>query len=191
MFGEKFGNVFDRPLSRIVKNIPLSPNVLTISGFVLTVFACYVLLSNLLLGGLLILAGAMFDILDGVVARTNGKSSRFGAFLDSVLDRYSDALIMMALSWHFLAINNKPMLLACLGILIGSFLVSYARARAEGLGLECKSGMMERPERIALIVFGTVTAYIIPTLLVLLILTNFTALQRIFIVWKITSGRRT
>jgi phosphatidylglycerophosphate synthase len=188
MLSEKLGHVFDKPLESAARFIPFSPNVITIAGFIVTLFASYVLMTNLLLGGILVLVGGVFDILDGVVARTNRKSSKFGAFLDSVLDRYSDAFILLALAWNFMDHNNNIMLLVCLGTLVGSFLISYARARAEGLGENCKYGLMERPERIILLAFGTITGMIIPVLWMLLVLTHFTVLQRIYFVRKTATG---
>ncbi len=188
MLSEKLGHVFDKPLKGIVRFIPFSPNAITVVGFMFTLLASYILLSNLLLGGIMILLGGVFDILDGVVARNTGKSSKFGAFLDSVLDRYSDAFILLALAWNFLDHKDNIMLLVCLGALVGSLLISYARARAEGLGENCTYGLMERPERIILLAFGAITGMIIPVLWVLLVLTHFTVLQRIYFVRKVSSG---
>ena len=135
----------------------------------------------------MILAGGLFDILDGVVARTKGKESRFGAFLDSVLDRYSDALILSAISLNSLVLQNIQLLYVCFGCIPGSFLVSYARARAEGLGVNCKNGLMERPERLVLISAGAIFGVMEPALWVLLVLTHLTVVQRIHLVWRSTA----
>ena len=91
MICSRFGHFLDRPLTPLIKKIQLNPNTLTITGFVITAIAAFVIPHNLKLGGLLILAGGLFDALDGIVARVQNKTTRFGAFLDSVLDRYSDA----------------------------------------------------------------------------------------------------
>jgi len=185
MLSEKLGHVFDKPLEKIAKRIPLEPNTLTITGFLLTLVASYVLISDLRFGGLLVLAGGLFDILDGVVARVNKKTSKFGAFLDSVLDRYSDALILIAIALNLGKGNDRTGVFLCIGTLVGAFLISYSRARAEGLGEKCTYGILERPERIILISFGAITGLIMPVLWLMVILTHFTVLQRIFHVWRI------
>lgn len=186
MIGDKFGHAFDGPLEHIAKNISVTPNSLTVIGFLVTVLASAVLTKNLFLGGILILAGGLFDVLDGVVARVNSKKSRFGAFLDSVLDRYSDALILLSISWNLMKNDNTIGMVLCLGTLVGSFLISYARARAEGLGENCSYGLLERPERLILISFGAITGLMMPVLWVLAVLTHVTVLQRIYHVWRVT-----
>jgi phosphatidylglycerophosphate synthase len=189
MLSEKFGHVFDKPLGNIVKNIPFNPNTLTITGFLITLVASYILIHDLFIGGIIIIAGGLFDILDGLVARVNKKGSRFGAFLDSVLDRYSDAFILLAIAWNLDRNGNHLGALLCLITLIGTFLISYSRARAEGLGENCNQGLMERTERIILISIGTITGFIIPVLWILVILTHFTVFQRVYYVWKLTSEK--
>jgi phosphatidylglycerophosphate synthase len=189
MLGEKLGHVFDKPLEGIARNIPFNPNALTITGFVVTVIASFVLISNLPFGGFLVLLGGLFDVLDGVVARVNGKSSRFGAFLDSVLDRYSDAFVLLAIAWNFLNTGNYSGVAPCLGTLVGAFLISYARARAEGLGENCGHGLMERAERLLLISFGAITGWINAVLWILVVLTHFTVMQRIYYVQRAMSGK--
>lgn len=185
MLGEKLGHVFDKPLAGVARKIPFSPNVLTVAGFLVTLLASYVLLSDLRAGGVLVLAGGAFDVIDGVVARISGRTSRFGAFLDSVLDRYSDAAILLAVAWNLADSNNYTGTVLCLGTLVGAFLISYTRARAEGLGENCNYGLMERPERVILISFGAIAGLMIPVLWVLLVLTHFTVVQRIYRVWTL------
>jgi len=179
MLSEKYGHAFDGPLGKIAQKVPLSPNSLSIIGFIITLFACYILSSDLLTGGILILVGAIFDVLDGVVARTKNKMTRFGAFLDSVLDRYSDAFILLSIAYNLGNVPNLTGVILCLGTLLGSFLISYSRARAEGIGEECKYGIMERPERLILLFIGAVSGYIVPALWVLAGLTHLTVFQRI------------
>lgn len=191
MIGERLGHFIDRPLSRIAKKTPFSPNTISIAGFLVTIGASYVLMSDLMTGGILILAGGFFDMLDGVVARINNKRTKFGAFLDSVLDRYSDSLILLAIAWNLEAHDNHTGALLCLIALVGALLVSYVRARAEGLGETCQYGLMERPERLILISFGALTGLIYPVLWILVVLTHFTVFQRIYYVWKRMSGKRT
>jgi len=185
MIGEKYGHFLDRPLSGLIKKTRLSPNTITLTGFVMTAAGAYVLSFHLFYGALLVLFGSLFDILDGIVARTNGKATRFGAYMDSVLDRYSDGFLFLAL-----AVNLRESMagvILSLGTLLGAFLVSYARARAEGLGVECKVGIMERPERIILLSAGAISGLIIPALWIMFILTHFTVLQRFFYTKKALS----
>lgn len=184
MFGDKFGYFLDRPLSSITKRVPFSPNTLTVIGFLITVFAALILPYHLRLGGILILVGGAFDMLDGIVARTTGKATKFGAFLDSVLDRFSDAVLFLAVAWYFAQADNYTGALVCLGTLIGAFLISYIRARAEGLGESCHTGLMERPERVVLLAFGAITGWILPVMWIMLVLTYMTVMQRVYHVWK-------
>ncbi|MGB9715042.1 MAG: CDP-alcohol phosphatidyltransferase family protein [Thermodesulfovibrionales bacterium] len=184
MISAKLGHLLDAPLSPIAKRIPLSPNFLTITGFIITTVSALIIPENLRLGGILIIFGGLFDFLDGLVARTQGKVSKFGAFLDSLLDRYSDAFLFIAISWYFTEKGNLTGSYLSLGTLVGSFLISYARARAEGLGKSCHTGIMERPERIILLSFATITGWLIPILWIMLFLTHITVVQRIYHVWK-------
>ena len=189
MLSDKYGHSLDKIFVKIIKVIPFSPNVLSIIGFLITLFACYRLSFDLLTGGVLILVGALFDMLDGAVARTKNKITRFGSFLDSVLDRYSDAFIFLAIAYNLRCASNNTGVILCLGTILGSFMISYSRARAEGIGEECKHGIMERPERIILISLGAISGFIIPALWILVVLTNFTVMQRIYYVWNVTNNK--
>jgi archaetidylinositol phosphate synthase len=189
MLSARLGQFLDAPLGSIAKRIPFSPNALTIAGFLMTVLAAFVIPQNIKLGGILILISGIFDILDGMVARTKGKTSKFGAFLDSVLDRYSDAFIFLSLSYYLAANGIHTGSFLSLGTLVGAFLISYVRARAEGLGESCHTGIMERPERIILLIFATLTGWIIPVLWLMLILTHITVAQRVYYVWTVTRKR--
>jgi len=184
MLSSKFGHFLDRPLSSLAHKIHVSPNVITVTGFLITIVAAIILAHNLFWGGLLILIGGLFDILDGVIARTHKKSTQFGAFLDSVLDRYSDSFLFLGLAWYFLHINSVTGVSLSLGTMIGALLVSYTRARAEGLGKDCNVGLMERPERIVLMAFGAITGWILFVMWIMFILTHATVIQRIYHVWK-------
>lgn len=185
MIGAKLGHFLDKPLTPLVKNIPLNPNMLTAAGFVITVAAAFVLPYNIRLGGLLILTGGLFDMLDGVSARVNNKVTKFGAFLDSVLDRYSDAFLFLSIAWYLASKGENNGAFLSLGTLVGAFLISYARARAEGLGEDCKTGIMERPERIILLILATMTGWFMPIFWIMFILTHVTVFQRVYHVWKV------
>ncbi|MDA8157253.1 MAG: CDP-alcohol phosphatidyltransferase family protein [Actinomycetota bacterium] len=180
-------NLVEEPLAPVFKRVAVSPNVITITGFLITVAGAAVIAFNLRAGGLIILFGGLFDGLDGMVARANGKSTRFGAYLDSVLDRYSDAFIFFGVAYYLRA--NITGVLPAMGTLAGAFLISYARARAEGLGVQCKIGLMERPERLVFIIAGALTGYMIPVLWAMFIATHFTVVQRMVHTKKMLSER--
>ena len=187
MFGEKFGHFLDRPLEPLAKKITIHPNTLTVIGFFITLFASSIIPFHLKIGGLLILLGGFFDLLDGIVARSNDKSSRLGAFLDSTLDRCSDFFIFFAIGCFFAKTNNLEGVLFTAGSLLGAFMISYIRARAEGLGIQCKVGFLERPERIILISIGCLTGWIFHIMMLLLLLSYLTVVQRILHVYKAAS----
>ncbi|MEW6602854.1 MAG: CDP-alcohol phosphatidyltransferase family protein [Nitrospirota bacterium] len=197
MLGNLFGHFLDKPLSSMAKKIPFAPNTITAAGFILTILASFILSQSLFWGGVMILFSGLFDMLDGIVARTNNKSTQFGAFIDSVLDRYSDSFLFLGLAWYFFnaesisgsslsLVTSESITGVSLSIMtmIGALLVSYTRARAEGLGKECKVGLMERPERILLMAFGALTGWILPVMWIMLVLTHLTVLHRIYHVWK-------
>lgn len=181
MLSEKLGHSLDKPLERIAAHIPLHPNTLTLAGLAVTLYAGYVLSEDLLRGGILVLAGALFDVLDGVVARVNEKQTRYGAFLDSVLDRYADSAIFGGIAAYYAQKGATGPVVLCAVALVGSLLTSYARARAEGLGAECRSGLIERPDRILLVVIGTTSGFIVPVLWALAVFSHLTTLQRILV----------
>ena len=189
MLSKKLGRSLDRPLARLALHVPFTPNAITITGFIFMIFACSVLVSDLMTGGILVLIAGFFDMLDGAIARAKNMVSPYGAFLDSILDRYADASIMLAISWNMFSLGHTVGMLLALASLVGSFLVSYARARAEGLGVSCSNGLMERPERIILIAAGAITGFIIPVLWVMTILTHYTVIQRIIHTQKQLSRR--
>ena len=189
MLSKKLGRSLDRPLARLALHVPFTPNAVTVSGFIFTMFACFVLTFNLVIGGILILLAGFFDMLDGAVARAQGTATSYGAFLDSVLDRYADAGIMIAVAWYMFSRGNTVGMLLSLASLVGSFLISYARARAEGLSVSCSHGLMERPERIILLAAGAITGYIIPVLWIMTVLTHYTVIQRIMHTQKKLSKR--
>lgn len=184
MLSAKFGHFLDKPLDPLAKKITIHPNILTIIGFLITLFASSILPFNIKAGGLLILLGGIFDFLDGVVARSNNKKTVFGAFLDSTLDRCSDFFIFFAIGCHFVITNNIWGVLLTSLCLFGAFMISYIRARAEGLGMQCKVGLMERPERVMLISFGCLINSLYYVMILLFFFTFLTILQRIIHVYN-------
>ncbi len=184
MLGARFGHFLDVPLGPLAKKIRLNPNILTVAGFIITVGAAVVIPTNLRIGGLLILIGGLCDMTDGILARVNGRATSFGAFLDSLLDRYSDAMIFLSISWYLAGMGDHTGAFLSIGTMVGALLVSYARARAEGLGISGQVGFMERPERMILLIFATLTGWLLPILWLMFVLTHITVLQRAYVVWK-------
>lgn len=184
MLSAKLGHILDKPLEPIAKKITVSPNVITLTGLLITAIAAATIPFNLLAGGVLILIGGLFDMLDGIVARANSKKTRFGAFLDSTIDRYCDSLIFIAIAWYFFNEAHLYGVIVTAGAMVGAVLISYVRARAEGLGIECKVGIMERPERILLVSFGCITGLLFPTMVGVFVLNHLTVVQRIWHVYK-------
>ncbi|MDP2167482.1 MAG: CDP-alcohol phosphatidyltransferase family protein [Thermodesulfovibrionales bacterium] len=185
MISSLLGHSLDKPFAPLVRKININPNIFTVFGFAVTAAAGAAISQNLRLGGALILAGGFLDMLDGIAARTNGRVTDFGAFLDSVLDRYSDAFLFLGAAWYLR--EDLTGVVLSTGTLVGAFLISYSRARAEGLGKECKSGLMERPERILLLALGALTGWLLPVLWAMFFLTHITVIQRLYHVWSLMS----
>lgn len=167
----------------------LTPNILTVIGFGLVcVIAVVIALGYEALGAVLLIFGAGFDATDGALARLTNRVTKFGGFFDSTLDRYADGVLMLALAYRGIALANQWIILLAVAALIGSFLVSYTRARAEGIGLQLKEGWFTRLERMILLILGLfATLFIGQTALLIMlallaILANVTAVQRILIV---------
>lgn len=179
------------PLSRFLAWLGISPNVLTIIGVLLSFGVAYLLsIGSFFWGGLALLASSGFDGLDGALARVSGRVSRFGAFLDSTFDRYSEAIVFLGLVLYYTRSGNELLLILTYATIIGSLLVSYARARAEGLGIECKEGLLTRVERVMILIFFLLINQLQVGLWILAILANFTALQRVYVVWRKTKNGR-
>lgn len=179
-------------LARVVDRTPLTPNAITVVGSALNLVpALLIALDYHLWAGIILLPATALDSLDGALARLQGSASRFGAFLDSVLDRYVEIFFFAGLSWHYAQSSEHWGVFGALLATGGSLMVSYCRARAEGLGLECKVGFLQRPERLlilglSLILAALIADWILLTAVwILAAVTNFTALQRILHVHRI------
>ncbi|HEX2440866.1 MAG TPA: transglycosylase SLT domain-containing protein [Methylomirabilota bacterium] len=168
------------PAGRWLFRLRLRPNHLTVIGLVVSLCAAAAFIEGRTrwAGALLALAGVC-DLLDGALARVSGQVTAFGAFLDSVIDRYSDLVVLLAIVVLFARTPHLRGALVAMAGLVGSVMVSYTKARAESIGVECNVGMMERPERLICLVAGAVLGVLEPALWVLAILSNITALQRI------------
>ncbi|HYO49683.1 MAG TPA: CDP-alcohol phosphatidyltransferase family protein, partial [Chloroflexia bacterium] len=175
---------------------PITPNMLTLFGLVLNgAVAVLLATGHLVAGGVMIIVAGLFDMLDGALAKITNRVSAFGAFLDSVVDRYSEAVVLLGLLLYYyqqLSIQRVTEVVLIYAILFGSVMISYTRARAEGLNIKNEVGLMARPERIILLAVGLLfnTVLLIPVLWVLAIGTQITAIQRIVHVWLVTTGKK-
>lgn len=182
--------------AQVFVRTPVTPNMLTLFGFALNVVVAVLLATNhLVAGGIMIIVAGLFDMLDGALAKITNRMSSFGAFLDSVVDRYSEAVVLFGLLLHYYFQPNTQgftEIVLIYVILIGSMMISYARARAGALRISNEVGLMARPERIVLLALGLLfqTVLLLPILWILAVGTQFTALQRIFYVWQVIMGRR-
>lgn len=184
MLSVKFSRILDKPLAPVAKALSLRPNTITVLGMLITSSSAIVIPVNLFLGGLIILIGGAFDLLDGILARVNSTKTKFGAFLDSSLDRVADGFIFLGLCLYFLRQEDNLAIGVTILGLIASLTISYVRARAEGLGATCNVGLIERPERLILLSFGCLTSLIWPVIVIVAALSWITVLQRILHVRK-------
>jgi CDP-diacylglycerol---glycerol-3-phosphate 3-phosphatidyltransferase len=185
-----------KPLS----GLGVTPNMLTVIGLLLSGLTAIVIAQGFIfIGGWLVLFAGIFDMFDGAMARVRNAATTFGAFLDSTLDRYSEGIILFGLLYYALQHpglqdplwpmqHEQSWMIAFVYItLLGSLMVSYTKARAEGLGLECKTGLLARPERVILLAIGLLTnTGIIWVLALLAVFANVTAVERIFSIWRAT-----
>jgi len=198
MFTQKFQAWVRRWAERLVgvfRDSPLTPNMLTLFGLVITGLGALLVAAGLLLPGGIVLAFAgFFDVFDGALARAAGKVYRYGAFLDSTVDRYSEGVVYLGILIYFLDRHDGWRPIVVLVALAGSFLVSYVRARAQSLGFTCDVGILARPERVVIIVAGLLleamglkiggATPLRVAVVILAIGTNFTAVQRVWVVWQ-------
>ena len=198
MFTQKFQAWVRRWAERAVgvfRDSPITPNMLTLFGLLITgVGALLVAMGQLLIGGVVLAFAGLFDIFDGALARASGKVYRYGAFLDSTVDRYSEGVVYLGILIYFLDQHDGLRPIIVLIALAGSYLVSYVRARAQSLGFTCDVGILARPERVVIIVAGLLLEALglriggwTPLTVALVILavgTNFTAVQRVWVVWQ-------
>jgi CDP-diacylglycerol--glycerol-3-phosphate 3-phosphatidyltransferase len=193
----KFGRQFVAPAVAYVVGIliksGISPNALTFIGFALTVLSASVLaIGYFRWGAILLFVASVFDMLDGALARATEQSSIFGAFLDSTLDRYSESVTFLGLAIYYSGVpDSRTEIILIFVIIIGSLMVSYTRARAEALNIECKAGILQRPERILLLIAGLLIGWIQPVLWIMAILTNISAIQRVYEVYTKTRQQQT
>jgi len=186
----RLGALLQPVLDALVRALAhVSADVLTMTGLALTAVAAAFFATAggpgyanpwlLKVGGLVALVASIFDMLDGRVARLRGRGTQFGAYLDSTMDRYSDMLLYLGLLVLYARLERTDLMVLVWMAAFGSFMTSYARARAESLIPRCPVGLMERPERVVLVIAGAILNRMVAVLWVIAILSNVTAIQRV------------
>jgi len=180
---QKIGTAASYLLGLIVKVLigaKVHPNLLTSIGLVINGVAAWLFArGEFFSAGIVVVLGAVFDLIDGPVARQSNQVTRFGGFFDSVLDRYSDLIVLMGLLVYYAGVDRFFYIILTAVVMTGSVLTSYARARAENTIESCKVGFLERPERTVLIIIGALSNHMAPVLWVIAILSNITVVHRI------------
>lgn len=176
------------PLVAPLAAIGVTPNMISVAGFAGNIGAAVLAASGyFLFAGIVMLASSALDLLDGALARKTGTVTKFGAVFDSVLDRLSEAAVLGGLTYHFTQVGGSTTEIALsYAAIVGSIMVSYVRARAEGLGLTLREGLFTRAERVILLAAALIIGHgvLLWALWVLAILSHVTAVQRVFTVWQ-------
>ncbi|MFH1068649.1 MAG: CDP-alcohol phosphatidyltransferase family protein [Candidatus Glassbacteria bacterium] len=179
------------PVIRFCIRHSVHPNLLTMIGFFITVGAALAFATdNVQWAGAILLFSGTFDIIDGKVARATGLESKFGSFFDSTMDRLSDMIIFLGLLYLYLSQNDTKMVWVIMLAVIGSLMVSYARSKAEALGIDCSVGLFQRPERVVYLGFGGILGHVVLYGVVwfLAIVSNLTVIQRVIHVYLVARG---
>jgi phosphatidylglycerophosphate synthase len=175
------------PVARLLLRAHVRPNQLTVLGLGVSLAAAHAFFEGRLkLAAALLAVAGLFDFFDGSLARLAGSESAFGAFLDSVVDRYSDLVVLIGIALYYERGGDTGGVFLTLATVVGTVMVSYTKARAQSIGMPCEIGLMERPERMIVLITGGAFHLLTPAVIVLALLTNLTALQRIVHVWRAT-----
>jgi CDP-diacylglycerol--glycerol-3-phosphate 3-phosphatidyltransferase len=178
---------FERPAVSLLVTLKFSPSAATFVGLAIAVIAAYFISEGeFLIGGILVLVGSVFDLLDGGIARATGTVSKRGALMDSVFDRVSELAVLLGLAMYFVSGADESELAVLLAFVAmsGSTMVSYVRARAEGLGVKGTAGFMTRPERIAVLVICLILGNPMAALWILGVGTPLSAAWRFIDAWR-------
>lgn len=178
----------DKIIRLIVRALALSkinPNVLTFLGLVINMVAAgFLAFGHFRTAGFVIIFAGLFDMVDGRVARETNRVTRFGAFFDSVLDRYSDLGLLVGLLVYYGTINRPSYVVLTSVVMTASVMISYARTRAENIIPTCKVGFLERPERVVLLIIGALFDRMAPVLWVIAVLGNLTVIHRMIFTYQ-------
>lgn len=170
------------PIVRVLAALGVAPTALTAAGLVGNVLGAALIVENSpITGGIVVLLASALDMLDGALARATGSASRFGAMFDSVLDRFSEAVVLFGIGWYGIKVGDPEQALLAFAAVVGSLMVSYVRARAEGLNLQLRDGIFTRSERVVLTGAMLIVGYVTIGLWVLAVASLFTAFQRLWI----------
>jgi CDP-diacylglycerol--glycerol-3-phosphate 3-phosphatidyltransferase len=187
-FTRAIGVSANRIIRLIVRGLALSkinPNVLTFFGLVINMAAAtFLAVGNFRTAGCVIIFAGLFDMVDGRVARETNRVTRFGAFFDSVLDRYSDIALLVGLLVYYGTINRPSYVVLTAIVMAASVMISYTRSRAENFIPTCKVGFLERPERIVLLIIGALFDRMAPVLWVIAVLGNLTVVHRMVFTYQ-------
>src|SRR5512141_1264011 len=171
--------LFD-PVTHLLLRMGARPNHMTVLGLGVSIAAAYVFsVGRLRWGAVLLAVAGLFDFFDGAVARLAGSDSDYGAFLDSVVDRYSDLAVLLGILVFYEQSTDTLGAVLTMATLAGTVMVSYTKARAQSIGVRCEIGVMERPERLIALIAGATFHLLTPIMALLAVLTNVTAIQRI------------
>ena len=173
------------PIARLLIALHVSPNAITVAGFLVAAGGAYLISEGeIVIGGAVMLAGAAMDMFDGAVARLANKASTFGAFLDSVTDRLGEAAVLFGLLVFYVRDDHELGAYLAVGTLVLSLMVSYTRARAEGLGVPGDVGFMGRPERVIVLGVGLLAEQPLYAMGIIMAVSGLTIVQRVAHVWK-------
>ena len=172
-------------LGKVLYRTGISPNAVTVTGLFLNALVALVLAGGYYTtGGICVWLAGSFDMLDGAIARAGNKVTRFGSFLDSTFDRYSEAVLLLGLLWHFLQTGNDTAAMLTYITFVGSIMISYTRARSEALGVRNETGLFARTERVVILGALLIIRQPVLALWILAIGTNLTAAQRVYHVYR-------
>ena len=170
------------PIVRVLVAVRITPAMLTTAGLLGNmVAAALIMQGSLFTGGIVVLLASALDMLDGALARATSSTSRFGAMYDSVLDRFSEAIVLFGIAWYGFQNGSREQALLAFAAVVGSLMVSYVRARAEGLNLQLQDGIFTRAERVVLTGAMLILGYLTIGLWILAVMSLFTAFQRLWI----------
>jgi len=173
------------PIVALLNFLKITPNLLTVSGFFINLIASYyIYIDNFNAAAIIILLASLFDIMDGILARKTNMKTKFGGFLDSTVDRLSEGVLYLGVLLFYIKISEKNGIILSYSAMFFSFLISYTRARAGGLKIDCEIGIFTRPERIIVLIIGLLINQLLITLVVINIFSFITVIQRIIKVYK-------
>ena len=176
-------------VGRVLARLNISPDWVTNIGLLSTIGVGVLAgLGYIRWAGVAYIFASLFDALDGTLARVSGKGSRFGAFLDSTIDRFEEAIVFMGLAVYYARVGGLWEIPLILAATVGSLMVSYTRARAEGVGVACKVGLVTRPMRVVAMIAGLLLDQVLIAVIILAVTSLYTTFHRIYHVWRMTGG---